>query len=379
MVLKLGIRCSVAILPVLAFVTVTAAQLPTTVPPPFSTAVPSGTGACSVAKSCAEVAPDIIRRALGASPLEENLRHLADSAGRRAIGSPVSERAIAWAVEAFRRAGADEVHREKFAVPEGSGANATGGESENVVAEIRGRELPDEFVVLAGHLDSGEKGPGAIQSGENAAMVIDAARAIHASGSIPRRSIRFVLFTGAEQGMPGARAYAAAHRAELDHMIAALTFDGGTGATASDAVGHVTGYSLSGRKEILAAVREALTPVRSLGADQFTTDARISPDSFDFLLEGIPTLVPNEEAANSVAGHPATPGSFDKPTIDALKHQVAIAAVTAYALSDTDGRVGSRQSRNEVEQLLKDAGLEEKMKTQGTWVEWEKGERGRQP
>ena len=379
MVLKVASRCFVAISSVLLFVPAIAAQLPTTNPPPFSTAVPSGTGACSVAKTCAEVAPDIIRRALEPSPLEENLRHLADSAGTRATGSPATGRAIAWAVEAFRRAGVDEVHREKFTVPAGSGVNATRGESENVVAEIRGRELPDEFVVLAGHLDSSEKSTSAIQSGENAAMVIDAARAIHASGSIPRRSIRFVLFTGSEQGMIGARAYAKAHRAEMDRMIAAVTFDAGTGSATIGAVGHLTGYSLSGRKEILAAVREALAPVRSLGADQFTTDARISPDSFDFLLEGIPTLVPNEEAANSAAGHRALPGTFDKTTIDALKHQVAIAAVAAYALSDTDGRVGSRQSRKEVEQLLKDTGLEEKMKAQGTWDEWEKGERGRQP
>ena len=123
-------------------------------------------------------------------------------------------------------------------------------ESENVVAEIRGRDKPDEFVLLGAHLDSWELGTGALDNGCNAAMVIDAARVIHASGAIPRRSIRFVLFTGEEQGMLGSAAYARAHRNELDAMDAAIIFDSG--------IGRVTGYSLSGRKDVADFVKEAL-------------------------------------------------------------------------------------------------------------------------
>ena len=81
--------------------------------------------------------------------------------------------------------------------------------------------------MLGAHLDSWDLGTGALDNGCNAAMVIDAARVIHASGTIPRRSIRFVLFTGEEQGLLGSAAYAHAHRAELDHMIAAIIFDSG--------------------------------------------------------------------------------------------------------------------------------------------------------
>ena len=64
----------------------------------------------------------------------------------------------------------------------------------NVVAELRGSEKPDEFVVLGAHLDSWELGTGALDNGCNAALVIDALRAIKASGLKPRRSIRFILF-----------------------------------------------------------------------------------------------------------------------------------------------------------------------------------------
>ncbi len=113
----------------------------------------------------------------------------------------------------------------------------------NVVAEIRGREKPDEFVVLGVHLDSWELGTGALDNGCNAALVIDALRAIKASGLKPRRSIRFILFSGEEEGMIGSREYAVAHRNELDKAAGVVVFDGGTGKT--------TGFSSGGRKDVV--------------------------------------------------------------------------------------------------------------------------------
>ncbi len=105
-----------------------------------------------------------------------------------------------------------------------------------MVAELRGSEKPDEFVILGAHLDSWELGTGALDNGCNAALVIDALRAIKATGLRPRRSIRFVLFSGEEEGLLGSWAYARAHRADLDKMAGAVIFDAGTG--------RVTGFSL---------------------------------------------------------------------------------------------------------------------------------------
>ena len=95
------------------------AQIPREKPAPLSPRVPSADGACSVEKSCADVAPAIIRSALGVSPLQENLRNLTDEIGGRVTGSPEADRAVGFAVEAFRRAGVDEVHTEHFTVPVG--------------------------------------------------------------------------------------------------------------------------------------------------------------------------------------------------------------------------------------------------------------------
>jgi Zn-dependent M28 family amino/carboxypeptidase len=200
--------------------------------------------------------------------------------------------------------------------------------------------------------------------------VIDAARVIHSSGSVPRRSIRFVLFTGEEQVVLGSWAYVKAHRDELDQMSAAILYDGG--------IGSVTGYSLGGRKDAVAPVREALAPLAPLGVKDFTLDASIDTDRFDFMLEGILTLDPNQEPANYMVNYHATSDTFDKVDIPALKRQVGIGAITAYALADTSERIAPRQSRAEIEQLMKDTGLGEEMKTEGFWPAWESGERGRQ-
>ena len=111
----------------------------------------------------------------------------------------------------------------------------------------------------------------------------------------------------------------------------------------------------------------------------FTLDAGVDTDNFDFLLEGIPTLVANQEPANYILNYHAASDTFDKVDIAQLKRNVAIAAVTAYALADAETRVGPRLTRPEIEQLMKDTDLGEDMKIEGFWPEWENGERGRQP
>jgi carboxypeptidase Q len=250
--------------------------------------------------------------------------------------------------------------------------NHVGGptESENVIAEIRGREKPDEFILLGAHLDSWELGTGALDDGCNVAMLIDAARIIHASGTMPRRSIRFAFFTGEEQGMLGSAAYAHAHRAELDRMIAAVIFDSG--------VGRITGYSLGGRKDIESPVREALAPLHTFAPLDFTFDAGMDTDNFDFILEGVPTLEANQEPANYMLNYHASSDTYDKVDFKELKRSVAIAAITAFALADREGRVGPRQSRAQIEQLFQQTGLDKEMKNAGFWPLWEKSERGRE-
>jgi hypothetical protein len=75
----------------------------------------------------------------------------------------------------------------------------------------------------------------------------------------------------------------------------------------------------------------------------------------------------------------AASDTFDKVDFKELKHNAAIAAVTAFALADSEQRIGPRQSRAQIEDLLKQTGLGKEMKGAGFWPLWDKSERGREP
>jgi carboxypeptidase Q len=251
--------------------------------------------------------------------------------------------------------------------------NKIGGavEQENVVGEIRGYEKPDEIVILGAHLDSWELGTGALDDGCNAALVIEAARAIKATGVLSRRTIRFVLFSGEEQGTIGSYEYAKAHRAELDKVRAMISYDSGNG--------RVTGYSLGGRSDIEAGVREVLKPLESWGANNHTYDAFFGTDNLDFLLEGVPTLVANQEEANYLPNYHAASDTLDKVDMRELKLHTAFAALTAWGIADRTEPLGKRLSRAEVDVLVKETGLDQQMKLLGYWDAWQSGARGRKP
>jgi len=274
--------------------------------------------------------------------------------------------------DAMRLARAVAAHlgqvRARFNMP-----NKVGGpvDQENVVAEIRGREKPDEVVILAAHLDSWELGTGALDNGCNAALVIEAARAIKATGFLPRRTIRFILFSGEEQGTVGSYGYVTAHRAELDKIRAVIVYDTGSG--------RVTGYSLGGRKDIEAGVKEVLKPLDSWGATNHTADASFGTDNFDFLLEGVPNLVANQEISNYLVNYHAASDTYDKVDIRELKLNTALAALTAWGIADRAEPLGKRLSRAELDVLVKETGLDQQMKVLGYWDAWQSGERGRKP
>ena len=90
-------------------------------------------------------------------------------------------------------------------------------------------------------------GTGCLDNAANAALVMNVAREIVASGLRPRRTLRFVLFGGEELGLFGSRAYVARHRADLDGHVAVIVHDMGSG--------PLLGYSVGGRKELIVKLR----------------------------------------------------------------------------------------------------------------------------
>jgi len=247
--------------------------------------------------------------------------------------------------------------------------NKTGGEyeSQNVVAEIRGREKPGEIVLIGAHLDSWDLGTGAEDNGVNVALVLDLARAFKQLGIAPRRTVRFAPFTGEEQGMWGSRRYVERHRAELDNFAAAMTFDTGSG--------RLLGFYLNGREDLRAPVNDALRPVSSFAAGDHLIDAIDGTDNFDFLLSGVPNLVGIQDPIPYLPDYHAESDTFDRVNQREEKITGAIAAALLWGFADSPQRL-PRQTRAQVEKLLSDTKLDEQMKAFGQWDDWKSGRRG---
>jgi Zn-dependent M28 family amino/carboxypeptidase len=250
--------------------------------------------------------------------------------------------------------------------------NQIGGpiRSSSVIAEIKGSEKPDEFVILGAHLDSWELGTGALDNGCNAALVIDALRAIKASGVKPKRTIRFILFSGEEEGLLGSHAYAVNHRHELDKAAGVVIFDSGTGKT--------TGFSIGGRKDIVDAAKQLIAPLAQFDVKELKTDMEWGTDHFDFMLEGVPTFVADQVEANYLENYHAISDTYDKVDFPQLKKHVAEAAALSIELANSPQKIGPRLTHDQIQQTIVDSHSEELFKAFGLWDEWVSGKRGRQ-
>jgi carboxypeptidase Q len=135
-------------------------------------------------------------------------------------------------------------------------------ESANVVGEIRGREKPDEVVVLGGHLDSWDVGAGATDDGGGCVVTWEALRIMKKLNLRPRRTVRVVLFTNEENGGRGGQAYRDQHRAELDKHVMMMESDGG--------VFRPQGFGFSGNESARETVKAIATLLTGIAADQIT-------------------------------------------------------------------------------------------------------------
>ena len=239
----------------------------------------------------------------------------------------------------------------------------------NVIAEIKGSDLANEVVIFGAHLDSWNLGTGALDNGCNAASVIDTVRAIKAAGIHPRRTMRFILYSGEEQGMLGSLAYVRAHRSELDNITAVYVLDAGDGA--------FTGFSTQGRKDVDGALAPLLQPFAEWKATGITNDAELGTDNYDFMIEGVPTILPNQETANYLINYHATSDTYDKVDFAQLRKNEAMSAELLVELANMPQRLGPRLTRAQIEATFPDSHLDDQMKGFRLWDQWVSGQRGR--
>jgi hypothetical protein len=248
-------------------------------------------------------------------------------------------------------------------------SNTTGPayDAQNVVAEIRGSEKAEEVVLLGAHLDSWDLGTGANDNGVNVALAIDVLRGIKELGLKPKRTIRFALFNAEELGMWGSAEYVRAHAKELSNIAAVVIFDVGSGRT--------NGFYLNGREDLRKPADAALAAVAGLSSAPHSLEGIDGTDNFDFLLSGVPNLVANQDMAPYLPDYHAESDTFDMIDAREARANAAIASALVWGLANAETRA-PRQTKAEVDKLLKDTKLDEQMKALGQWDEWLSGRRG---
>ncbi len=200
-------------------------------------------------------------------------------------------------------------------------------DSDNVIADWPGREKPDEYVIVSGHLDSWDLATGATDDGVG---VIGAAAVIEIFKELdlhPRRSVRFIGWTNEENGSRGSKAYFASVAQALDTQCAAIESDEGAGRSIGIAAA-VTTESLPA----LRLVQEALAPIGATGL--LRRDGEVGADINPLQQAGVPGFAPWVDARHYFDYHHTAADTLDKVDPQNLKSQVATLAVLAYFLAE---------------------------------------------
>lgn len=210
--------------------------------------------------------------------------------------------------------------------------------SHNVVATLRGRERPEEIVLLGCHYDSWDVGQGAQDDGAGCLLVWRAAQLMIEQGIQPRRSVRVVLFTNEENGLGGARAYAEAHAAELGQHVVAVESDTGNG--------RADGFRVELRPETpradalrtLGLLFELSRGLEALGGARFVLEGS-GADLIPLVAAGVPGLGVNHDTTTYWPIHHTQADTFDRIDLEDLRHNLALVTATAWHLAEMPERL----------------------------------------
>jgi hypothetical protein len=198
----------------------------------------------------------------------------------------------------------------------------------NTVGEIRGKDKPEEVVVVGAHLDSWDLGQGTLDNGTGSMVVLETARILASCGAAPRRTIRFILFTGEEQGLHGSKAYVQQHKEELERISACVVHDTGTG--------RVVGLGWMGRPGLKSIVEAELAPLKQLGVVDLHARGIGGSDHMSFDRAGVPGCIFRQEVAGYRFAHHSNADTITLAREPDLIQGAQVMAITAMRLANRE-------------------------------------------
>ncbi len=205
-------------------------------------------------------------------------------------------------------------------------------ESANVIAELKGRDKPEEIVLVSGHFDSWDVGQGAHDDGGGCIVAWEVARLLKELNLRPRRTIRVVLYTNEENGLRGGTGYLDAHRREVANHVLAVESDSG--------VYRPTGFGLDDNAppQARADVREIASLLKGIRADRIDADGG-GADIGPLMREGVVGMSLNVDGSHYFDIHHTHADTMDKVDPQELAYCVAALTVMAYVVADMGPRL----------------------------------------
>jgi carboxypeptidase Q len=202
--------------------------------------------------------------------------------------------------------------------------------SRNVMGELKGRELPDEVVVMGGHIDSWDVGRGAMDDAGGVVVAWEAIRILKKLGLQPRRTIRVVGWTNEENGMRGGNAYRDTHKANLDKHVLAIESDGG--------VFRPLGFGFTGSDAAFGIISQVGTLLDKVGATAITRGGG-GADIGPIMALGVPGMGLNVDGTKYFWYHHTDSDTVDKLDPKEVAQCAAAMAIMAYVIADLPQRL----------------------------------------
>ena len=234
----------------------------------------------------------------------------------------------------------------------------------NVIATLPGNELPNEEVIVGGHLDSWDLATGAIDNGIGSFAVLDIARSFQANNLKPKRTTKFVFFMGEEQGLLGSRYYV--NEAEETGEVEKIKF-----MMNLDMTGNPIGINIGASEAdttFFNGLNSRLNELDTAYSGTFSMRAGLHSDHQPFMLAGVPIISLHSNLDRSIYRcYHADCDDFSLVNEEHIRNTTRYGTMILYAVANANNLPAQRLSSEETRQFMIDNGLEENLKMQGDW------------
>ena len=237
----------------------------------------------------------------------------------------------------------------------------------NVIATLPGSEIPEEKILLGGHLDSWDLATGAIDNGIGSFAVLDVARTFMANQLKPKRTVEFAFFMGEEQGLLGSTfmVETAGAEGQLDKYKFMMNLD---------MTGNPVGINASGfelNETFFVDLNTRINQIDTVYTGRFSSKAGLHSDHQPFMLVGVPIISMHSNLDRSIYDcYHADCDDFDLVNQDHIRNTTRFASMVLYEVANADTLPAVRMTSDQTKQFMIDNGLEENLKLQGDW-QWD--------